>query len=463
MKLNKLFDDKTFYKSLFAIAVPIMLQNLINSFVNMLDTVMIGRLGTVEIAAVGLGNQVFFLLNMVLFGICSGGGVFTAQFWGKKDIAGIRKNTGLCLILVLTVAAIFTVACEAFPAAIIGCYSKDPDVVRIGADYLRAVTPSYIPFAISFVFTLTMRGIERVKLSMATTFIALFTNAALNWLLIFGIGPFPELGVVGAAIATVIARVIEMLILVGVSYGKKYAFAGTVRELFGFDRAFVARFATIAAPVILNEILWSFGITMQNVIMARTGTDAIAAFNVTNTISMLVWVIFIGLGNGCAVLIGKKIGEGRDDLARDYASRITLFAPLVAIGAGLTLLPLSLVMPYVFNVNADVIRIMQSMFFVLALTYPFRAFNMSMIIGVCRSGGDTKYSIVIDVAFMWTLALPLAAVASFILGAPAWAVFACFASEEPLKTMLGIGRLRSGKWLHDVTGDRARPKNITQE
>jgi putative MATE family efflux protein len=463
MKLNKLFEDKTFYKSLFTIAVPIMLQNLINSFVNMLDTVMIGRLGTVEIAAVGLGNQVFFLLNMILFGISSGGGVFTAQFWGKKDIAGIRKNTGLCLALVLVVSTAFTIVCAAFPATIIGFYSKDPDVVRIGAEYLRAVTPCFIPFGISFVFTLVMRSIERVKLSMATTFIALFTNFILNWLLIFGIGPFPELGVVGAAIATVIARFIEMFILIGVSYARKYAFVGKMKELFGFDRAFVARFMVIAAPVILNEVLWSFGITTQNVIMARTHTDAIAAFNITNTVSMLVWVVFIGLGNGCAVLIGKKIGEGREDLARDYASRITLFAPLVAIGAGLLLLPLSALLPFVFNVNANVIRIMTGMFFVLVATYPFRAFNMSMIIGVCRSGGDTMFSIVMDVAFMWFLSLPLAAVASFAFHAPAWVVYMCFASEEPLKMSLGLWRLRSGKWLHDVTGDRVVTRNITQE
>jgi putative MATE family efflux protein len=330
MKISRLFEDKQFYKSLFAIALPIMFQNLVNSFVNTVDTVMIGRLGTVEIAAVGLGNQVFFLFNMILFGVCSGGAVFTAQFWGKKDIEGIRKTTGLCLILSLSIAALFTAACLAFPHNIIGLYSNDPEVIASGAAYLRTVALCFIPFAVSFVMTLIMRTIEKVKLSMTATFIALSINVGLNYLFIFGAGPIPAMGVVGAALATVMARLIEMIILVTASYTRRYALAGNFRELFGFNPVFVRRFFIIALPVILNELLWSFGITLQSVIVARTHTDAIAAFNIANTVSQLTWVIFIGLGNGAAVLIGKKIGEGDELASRDYAARITLFAPLAA-------------------------------------------------------------------------------------------------------------------------------------
>jgi Na+-driven multidrug efflux pump len=154
-----LFKDRQFYKHLFAISVPIMFQNLINSFVNMLDTVMIGRLGTMEIAAVGLGNNVFFLFTMVLFGICSGGAIFTAQFWGKKDIRGIRKNTGLCFILNTAVAFFFTLAVIFIPEKILGIYSRDPEVIGTGAVYLKTLSPSFIPFGISFAFILTLRSI----------------------------------------------------------------------------------------------------------------------------------------------------------------------------------------------------------------------------------------------------------------------------------------------------------------
>ena len=180
-----------------------------------------------------------------------------------------------------------------------------------GQKYLIAVAPCFLPFAVSFSFTIVMRGIEKVRLSMVTTLVTISLNLVLSFILIFGFGPLPAMGVVGAAIATVIARVVEMIILLTVSYGRKYALAGTLAELFGFDGVFVKRFFTIALPVMINEILWSLGVSMQNVIFARTNTDALAAFNITNTFSQLIWVVFIGLGNGVSVLIGKKIGEGK--------------------------------------------------------------------------------------------------------------------------------------------------------
>ena len=451
MKLIRLFDDRTFYKSLFAIAVPIMLQNLISSLVNMAAIVMIGRLGTTEIAAVGLGNQVFFLLNMILFGVGSGATVFTAQYWGKGDVAGIRKNTGLSLIIVLSVAAAFTALCVAAPRLVIGLYSNDANVIDSGAAYLRSVAPSFLPFAVSFVFTLIMRTIEKVKLSMLTTAFSLGINVLLNYAFIFGVGPLPAMGVVGAALATIIARVIEMALLVGISYGRKYALAGTVRLLFGFDAAFVRRFFQIALPVILNELFWSLGITMQSVIFARTNTDAIAAFNITNTVSQLTWVVFIGLGNGGAVLIGKKIGEGNESTARAYAARLTLFAPLAALFVGLWLVPISAFLPRLFNVNANVLSIIAPMFIILTVVYPFRAFNMTMIVGVCRAGGDTVFSVLYDVLFMWTVSLPLAGLASFAFHSPVWIIYLCITSEDLLKMGIGLQRLRGGKWLRNVT------------
>jgi Na+-driven multidrug efflux pump len=242
-----------------------------------------------------------------------------------------------------------------------------------------------------------------------------------------------------------------MTILILTCYGKKYPLAGTLRELFSFDAVFVKRFFVIAAPVILNEFLWSLGITMQNVIFARTGTDAIAAFNITGTVASLAWVVFIGLGNGASVLIGKRIGEGNEIAARDYARRITRFSPLVAAVVALFLVPASFLLPFFFDLEPAVFAIIRSMFIMLSLLYPIRAFNMSMVIGVCRAGGDTRFSVFFDVFFMWTLALPLAAFASFVLGAPVWVIYLCVAADEPFKAALGWWRLKSGRWLHNVT------------
>ncbi len=441
----------SFIKPLFLIAVPIMLQNLVNSMVNMADTVMIGRLGTSEIAAVGLGNQIFFLLNMFLFGISSGGSVFTAQYWGKKDIVGIKRTTGLCLLLVTIIAALFTFASRFFPAQIIALYSRDAAVIRLGAAYLSTVSLSFIPFGISFVFMILLRTIGRVRLSMTTTFISLGINLVLNWLFIFGAGPIPAMGVTGAAIATVIARLVEMFILIGMSYLKKYALAGTPAELFGFDLFFLKKYLPIALPVFVNEVLWSMGITMQSLVFGRSGTDALAAFNITNNVSMLTWVVFIGLGNATAVLIGNQIGEGNEVRARETAQQITRFNPLVAVGVGLLLFPLSRLLPFLFNAGEPVIAAAQGMLLLTMCMYPFRSFNMTMVIGVCRAGGDTVFCAVYDVFFLWVVALPLAAVAAYFFQAPALIIFLLLSSEEPLKAALGYFRLRSGKWLRNIT------------
>jgi putative MATE family efflux protein len=451
MKISALFNDKQFYRNLFAIALPIMFQNFINSFVNMLDTVMIGRLGTVEIAAVGLGNQVFFLYNMALFGLCSGSSIFTDQFWGKRDIQGIRRNTGFGLILALGGAVLFTTAGLLIPDRIIAAYSQDPAVITAGAEYLRVLAPSFIPFGISMIFMHTLRSVERVKLPMAATFAALSVNAVLNYCFIFGAGPFPAMGVRGAAIATVISRIAETLILILVSYIRKYPPAGSLGELLNFNTAYVRRFIRIVLPVLINEIIWSFGISLQNLIFARTHTDAIAAFNIVGTVNQLTWVLFIGLGNGVAVLIGKKIGEGDEKSARDYAARITVFSPLAALGAVCILLPVSRLLPFVFNVNENVIASANIMFIILSFFYPFRSFNMAMVVGICRAGGDTVFCAVYDILFLWALALPLAALAGFVFHAPVWILFLCLNSEECFKVILGFWRLRSGKWLRNVT------------
>jgi putative MATE family efflux protein len=446
-----LFADKDFYRNLFTIALPIMFQNLINALVNMLDTVMIGRLGTVEIAAVGMGNQIFFLYTLTLFGVCSGGSIFTAQFWGRRDIPGLRKNTGFCMALSLLAASLFTLGAAVFPERLIGIYTRDPAVILTGTVYLKTLAPAFIPVGISTVLVLTLRSVEKVRLAMVSTLIALSLNGILNYFLIFGIGPFPALGVRGASIATVIARFTELAILLSVSYARRYPPAGTLREMTAFTLSYVQRYFRICLPVILNEIIWSTGITVQNIIFGRTHTGAIAAFNITNTVSQLTWTVFMGLGNGVAVLIGKKIGERNEKTARDYASRIARFSPLVSLGAILILYPLSRALPLVFKVDQEVFTLINLMFIILCCSYPFRAFNMAMVVGICRAGGDTLFCVLYDVVIMWVIALPLAAAASFIFHAPVWLIFLCINIEEPVKMLLGLWRLKTGKWLHYVT------------
>ncbi|MBQ7158524.1 MAG: MATE family efflux transporter [Treponema sp.] len=450
---------KGFYKTLFLIAVPMILQNLMQTFINMLDTVMVGRLGSVQIAAVGLGNQIFFLLNMVVFGISSGGSIFIAQFWGQKNINGIRRTTGAILAAALVVAAVFCAGGVFFPQTILGWYSNDVAVITEGARYLRIVSLCYPIFALSFCFEMAFRSTEHVRLPMVTTAISLVLNVFFNTLFIFGFSAdvcgvairIPAFGVAGAAIATIIARLVSTTITIGYAYSHRFEACGSLRELFGFDRHFLARLLRIALPVVLSESLWGGGISVQSAIYAHAGTDAIAAFNIMNTVSQLTWVFFIGVGGASAIIIGKRIGAGEEDAARAYANRFAWFLPLMGAVIGLVLIPLSFLLPHIFNVEPNIISIARAMLYWLIVLYPFRAFNMLIIVGICRAGGDTIFSMAIDNGFMWLFSIPLGMVAAFVWHCPPWAIFLCLETEQILKTVAGLWRLHSGKWLRNVT------------
>ena len=438
------------FKSLFVIALPIILQNLMQSTVNMLDTLMVGQLGSVEIASVGLGNQIYMLLNMVLFGISSGGAIFIAQFWGKKENSGIWKMEGVMFSFSIVIALIFTFASVFFPKFLIGLYSKDFHVIEIGARYLRIVAFSFPFFAMSFAFSMALRSTEHVKLPMVATMISLVLNAILNYLLIFGIGFFPSLGIVGAAIATCISRIVECFILFIVAYSKKYEVASSVKNLFSFTFFEIRKFIKIAFPVIINEAIWGLGTSMHSLIMGRTSTEAISAFNITGTISQITWVFFIGVGNAAGIIIGKKIGEGNETEARKYANTLSWFMPVMAIFIGLLLIPISKFLPFMFNVEANILVQAKMMLMILMCCYPLNAFNMCWVVGICRAGGDTVFAAIIDVCFMWIIAIPLAACVAYFTNVQPYIIYICLLSEQIFKAIVGFYRIKSGKWLHNV-------------
>ncbi|MBQ0165915.1 MAG: MATE family efflux transporter [Treponema sp.] len=446
----------TFLKPLFTIAVPIILQNFLSSFVNMLDTIMVGQLGSVEIAAVGLGNQIFFLMNMVLFGTVSGGSIFISQYWGKKDMDGVHRTLGITIILSAIISVLFFLLAFFEPEMCLRFYSEDEELISIGVDYLKTVSFSYLFIGLGFPFAHAERSTERVKLPMIATFVSVIVNCVLNYLLIFGVSfggteYVPAMGVVGAAVATVVSRIIEFILLLVVPYIKKYEMAASPSRLFRRQPGFMSQYVKICLPVLLNETLWGLGTTMQNVIYGHAGTDMVAAINITSTIGNLIWTFFIGTGNATGILLGKTIGEGKHDEARSLAKKYTFFNAGAGLVLGLLLIPLSLVLPYVFNVESEVMHMAVTMVYLSMALYPFSASNMTMVVGVCRSGGDTIYALLMDVGFLWILAIPLGFAGVYAWHLPYWALYLCIRSDEVFKCTMGIVRLLSGKWLNDVT------------
>ncbi len=272
--LTRLFHDRRFYSSMLKLAVPITIQQLISSSTNLLDVLMIGQLGETSIAALGLSNQIFFLLTLFLFGISSGSAIFTAQYWGKGDMVNMRKVMGIGLTLAFSVALFYTLIALIIPETILGLYTNDQAVIEIGSQYLRIVGFGYIFTAVSLTYMFVLRSTQNVRLPMTITIIALSSNIFLNYCLIFGNFGFPELGVQGAAIGTLIARIFEFILMIYFSYRFKTAAAAKIQEL-RYSFSFFKQVLKTSMPAAINEVIWSLGITTYYAVYARIGTDAV--------------------------------------------------------------------------------------------------------------------------------------------------------------------------------------------
>lgn len=447
---NLFFDDREFYKLLFKLAIPLALQNLIASSLNMVDTIMIGQLGEEQIAAVGLANQIFFLLNLFLFGVCSGAAIFTAQYWGKQDIAGIHKVLGIGLCLGIVTAGVFCLIAFFIPEKALRVFTEDYSVIALGSQYLKIVSLSYVATAVTFVYAFILRSTGQVKLPMIISAASLGFNSLLNYMLIFGHFGFPVLGVQGAAIATVAARILEMVVLLVAIYAGKYAPAAKLNEMFNFSMDFVKPFLFTTIPVILNEALWSLGVTMYMIVYARMGTEVVASANIASTIERLAMVLFIGMGHASSVMVGNQIGASDEEKAYLYARKLAVLGPFLGIFMGGALIITSGWILSVFNVSLVVRNATHKILFVLALIMPIKIFNMINIVGILRSGGDTKFSLFLDTCGVWLIGVPLAFIGGLVLHLPIQWVYVLVVLEEVVKCIIGVNRLKSKKWINNL-------------
>jgi len=448
--LIEFFSDKEYYRRLYKIALPIALQQFIMSSLNMVGVVMIGQLGAVPVAAVGLANQIFFLLNLMLFGITSGSAMFTAQLWGKRDILNIRKVLGLALTLGLIAGMIFLIIAEIFPAGALSIYSKDPSVIALGSDYLRIIGFSFLLYAISFCYSAVLRSTGDVQTPLLVTFTALSINTLLSYILIFGKLGLPALGVHGAAIAVLVSRIVECGALLWLTYRKDSPAAGKLRELFSYNLAFASNVLKPVLPVVANEILWSMGTTAYSVVYARISTDAIAAMNIVSSIDQMALVLFNAIGHACAVLVGNRIGAGEEGQAFRYAARSEAIGVIGALGIGSLVLASSNSILSLYNVPPTVIDYAHRVLTILGLLLWLRVSNMILFIGIFRSGGDTRFAFILDGVIIWVVGVPLAFAGAFLFHLPVYWVYLLAMSEEITKWLLGVYRFFSRKWIHNL-------------
>ena len=442
--------DKTFMHSMLSLAIPVAIQQFITASLNMVDVIMVGQLGEASIAALGLANQVFFLLILFLFGVTSGMAIFTAQFWGKDDEENIRKVLGICLTVAFSVGLLFTLAALLIPETVLSFYTEDPEVIALGSSYLRIVGFSYIFMAITTSYFAVLRSITLVKMTVVVSVIAIVLKTCLGYLLIFGIGPFPALGVRGAAIGTAFGWIFQCIVIIILVYVLKTPLAANPLTFFRFDRGFLASVLKTAMPAAANEVFWSVGITVYNAVYAHIGTDAIASVQISATVEEIAFVFFIGLGNACAIMIGNKIGANEKEIAFEYGRRYTILTVAVALLAGLIILSLRGPVVSLYEISQLAANNARRLMTIFASTAWLRSINFILFIGALRAGGDTRYAMFMELFSIWFIGVPAALIGGFVLRLPVYGVYTLVLLEELVKAFIITRRYLSRKWIHDL-------------
>jgi putative MATE family efflux protein len=467
-----MLKDKSFLKKTMAITIPIVLQNLLNNVLNLVDTLMIGRLGETDIAAVGLANKVFFVFSLLMFGVCSGSGVLASQYWGKRELLNIRRVLRMSLLIGVGCSFFFVIPGIFSPGLVMRIFTPEAETISEGAKYLAIIAFSYPLTAVSNAYVAILRSMNYVKLPVIITSVSIGVNILFNYAMIFGNFGFPAMGVAGAAIATVIARIVECVSLLTIIHLHKAGDGGvgdfihlnkehgSAADPVGsdrtglkqfFPRAFVEKYLYTAAPVIANEFMWGLGVTMYSLVYGRMGVQATSAITISNTVEQVALVFFFGICAASAVILGNELGADQLEQAEEHAKvYILLQLCLTVLGAVLLLLSRDLIISLfsaVTDTVADYVRLCLTVF---AFYMPARMLNALFIVAIFRSGGDTKYALFLDVTGVWLIGIPMAVLGGLILHLPIYVVYGMILLEEFYKLVLGIRRYRKKKWLKNI-------------
>lgn len=449
--------DREFYKTIFRISLPAAFQALVSFLVVVADDIMVSKLsgGASAQAAVTQVNSLTAFYTATLTGLVSGSSVLIAQYWGKRDMMRIRKVFSIVFWICITTALVFTFVARLFPGAVTGLVisAKETQVSELAREYLRIACLTFLPYAVTTSMIGMLRSIEVVKITLVTTVVALALNISLNALLIFGLCGFPALGVFGAAIATLITRIVEMAMVVAYTFCIQKQLAIKPKNLLEIDRTLARDYARYGLPVGLTDMQWSLIGILKSAIIGQMGVAFMAANSIASSMANLGTMFTFALAGGACVVVGKAVGKGDYDAAREYSKTIQLM--FLMIGIAMAALVFALRVPftrlYGSAKDPEVYSLATTMIAILAVTLIGTSYHASCFIGINRGAGDSRFVAMVDSICGWLIVIPATALCAFVFKAPLPVVFLATRVDQCFKWVIAMLRLRGDKWIRNVT------------
>lgn len=442
--------EKNFWKKVLIVGFPVAIQNLINTAVNMLDTFMIGSLGDDYVSAVGLASKVFFVMTLLVFGIASGSSVLLSQYFGNQEEKNLNKTFGYMMILSLAGSLVFFIAAFTMPRQLMMIFTSSETLIEIGSSYLRLVSISYVFTAFSMGTSGLFRSVNKTRVPMVFTIISVLVNVLFNYMFIFGKFGVPRMEADGAALGTIIARIVEFLGLVFYLIFGKIGVKLNFKTMMHIDKETVKNNLKFALPVIINELGWGLGTTMYSVVYGHMSDDVVAAMTIATALEDLVYALLFGVSTACAVIVGNQLGANDLDGAQKTARKLLFTGILMSIFlAGILI---SLISPYIllYQTTEEVRAIIRRVCIAYAILMPARTFNLIMIVGILRSGGDTLFCMIMEILSLWIVGLGLGTLGAFAFKLDVLYVYLLFESEQFVKIVVGLIRYKKKKWVKNI-------------
>ena len=441
-----------FYRDLFALVLPIVIQNLIATSVSMADVVMLGRVDQTSLSASSLAGQVQFLLFVVYFGLASALTILAAQYWGKGDTATIARIFAIGLIISAFFSVFAAVLCVVCPERVIRIWTNVPELIEAGVRYLKVVALSYVFAGISEPYLAIMKSCERVRFTTVLSAVTLLLNVILNGILIFGLFSFPAMGIEGAALATTISRGIELMVCV-IDFKRQKIMPTSLQNMFTIPRSLVRDFAKYSLPAFINDAMWGLAFNMNSIIMGHLGSDIVAANSMVTVVRDLISTVGMGISAAASILLGKEIGENRLQQAREDASSIMRTTLIVCAIQGVLLLAITPIIPGFVKISETASGYLRTMLYINVVYQAGAVINTVLIASLFRCGGESRYGMILDIICMWCFAVPLGLISAFLLKLPPIIVYCLMCTDEFAKMPFALHHYKSGNWIKNLTRD----------